>query len=128
MFPNPIWVNKQTMPGFLKDLKYIGKLGKTYSIILGVILAAFTVLVIYDASVIRNSLNENMLDQGRVISTGASAEIRSYMQKPSKIFNVAGYSTFTSEDKCVTEVLTEFANASRFYLRSNAFNESSLIF
>lgn len=46
------------------------------------------------------------------------------MQKPSKIFNVAGYSTFTSEDKCVTEVLTEFANASRFYLRSNAFNES----
>ncbi len=80
MFPNPIWVNKQTMPGFLKDLKYIGKLGKTYSIILGVILAAFTVLVIYDASVIRNSLNENMLDQGRVISTDAGAEIRSYMQ------------------------------------------------
>ena len=52
------------------------------------------------------------------------SQIRSYMQKPSKIFNVAGYSTFTSEDKCVTEVLTEFANASRFYLRSNAFNES----
>ncbi len=68
------------MPGFLKDLKYIGKLGKTYSIILGVILVAFSVLVIYDASVIRNSINENMLDQGRVISTGASAEIRSYMQ------------------------------------------------
>ena len=68
------------MPGFLKDLKYIGKLGKTYSIILGVILVAFSILVIYDASVIRNAINENMLDEGRVISANAGSEIRSYMQ------------------------------------------------
>lgn len=52
------------------------------------------------------------------------SEIRSYMQKPSKSFNVAQYTTFTPEDKCVTECLTAFANASRFYLRSNAYNEA----
>lgn len=51
------------------------------------------------------------------------SEKRSYMAKPSKVFNAAGYSTFTPSDKCVTEILTSVANASRFYLRSNAFNE-----
>lgn len=51
------------------------------------------------------------------------SEIRSYMSKPSKIFNAAAYATFTPDDKCVTEVLTSFANASRFFLRSNTFNE-----
>lgn len=51
------------------------------------------------------------------------SEIRSYMRKPSKHFNVAGYTTFTPDDKCVTEVLTAFANASKFYLRSNAYHE-----
>ena len=51
------------------------------------------------------------------------SEKRSYMAKPSKLFNAAGYTTFTPEDKCVTEILTSVANASRFYLRSNAFNE-----
>lgn len=51
-------------------------------------------------------------------------EVRSYMKKPSKVFNVAQYTTFTPEDKCITEVLTTFADASRFYLRSNVFNET----
>lgn len=51
------------------------------------------------------------------------SEVRSYMSKPSKIFNAAAYATFTPDDKCVTEVLTSFANASRFFLRSNTFNE-----
>lgn len=51
------------------------------------------------------------------------SEIRSYMRKPSKTFNVAGYTTFTPDSKCVTEILTDFANASKFYLRSNAFHE-----
>lgn len=51
------------------------------------------------------------------------SEVRSYMSKMSKSFNVAQYATFTPDDKCVTEVLTSFANASRFFLRSNTFNE-----
>ena len=68
------------MPGFLKHLKYIGKLGKAYSIVLGVILLGFTALVIYDASVIRNAINVNMLEEGKVITAGASQEIKSYMQ------------------------------------------------
>ena len=51
------------------------------------------------------------------------SEVRSFMSKPSKLFNVAQYTTFTPDEKCVTEILTAFANASRFYLRSNAFNE-----
>lgn len=50
-------------------------------------------------------------------------EMRSYMSKISKSFNVAHYATFTPDDKCVTEILTSFANASRFFLRSNTFNE-----
>lgn len=50
-------------------------------------------------------------------------QTRGFMQKMSKVFNAAAYATFTPEDKCVTEILTEFADASRFFLRSNAFNE-----
>ena len=50
-------------------------------------------------------------------------EVRSYMSKISKVFNAASYATFTPEDKCVTEVLTAFADSSKFFLRSNTFNE-----
>ena len=49
--------------------------------------------------------------------------IRGYMKKPSKIFNPAGYTTFTPADKAVVEVLTEFASASKFYLESNVFHD-----
>lgn len=95
------------------------------------------------AEAIENGKSTNLLQIYNQESTGASltvstalknvdflafcnkkiSEIRSYMRKPSKIFNVAGYTTFTPDSKCVTEILTDFANASKFYLRSNAFHE-----
>lgn len=46
-----------------------------------------------------------------------------YMRKPSKLFNAAGYTTFTPEDKLVVEVLTTYATAAQFYLRSNTYHE-----
>lgn len=51
------------------------------------------------------------------------SETRTYMTKMSKIFNVAQYATFTPEEKCITEVLSSFANASRFFLRSNTYHD-----
>lgn len=95
------------------------------------------------ANAIENGKSTNLLQVYNQESTGVSltvstalknvdflafcnkkiTEIRSYMNKPSKTFNVAGYTTFTPSDKCVTEILTDFANASKFYLRSNAFHQ-----
>ena len=46
-----------------------------------------------------------------------------YMRKPSKLFNAAGYTTFTPDDKLIVEVLTTFATAAQFYLRSNTYHE-----
>lgn len=68
------------MPGFLKDLKFISRLGLSYSIILAVILISSSALVVYDASVIRAAIDRNMLDEGMVISSSAGREIKSYMQ------------------------------------------------
>lgn len=48
--------------------------------------------------------------------------MRGYMKKPSKIFNTAGYTTFTPN--AIVECLTEFASASKFYLESNTFNDT----
>lgn len=49
--------------------------------------------------------------------------MRGYMKKMSKKFNVSGYATFTPSDRAVVDVLTEFASASKFYLESNTFHD-----
>ena len=48
---------------------------------------------------------------------------RSYIKKPSRKYNTAGYVTFTPTDKAKLEVLTEFASASKFYLESNTYHD-----
>lgn len=48
--------------------------------------------------------------------------LRGYFKKPSRKYNVAGYATFTGEDKAKLDVLTEFASASKFYLESNVYH------
>lgn len=45
------------------------------------------------------------------------------MRRMSKLHNVAGYATFTPENKQVVEVLTEFATKSQYHLRSNTYHE-----
>ena len=50
--------------------------------------------------------------------------MREYIKKPSRKYNVAGYATFTPEDKCVLECLTEFVNSSEFFLESGTFHDS----
>lgn len=50
--------------------------------------------------------------------------MREYMKKPSRKYNVAGYATFTPEDKSVLECLTEFVNSSEFFLESGTFHDS----
>ena len=47
---------------------------------------------------------------------------REYMKKPSRKFNVSGYATFTPDDKSILECLSEFVNASEFYLESSVFS------
>lgn len=49
--------------------------------------------------------------------------MRGYLKKPSRKYNVAGYMTFTGEDKAKLDVLTEFASASKFYLESNVYHD-----
>lgn len=49
--------------------------------------------------------------------------MRTYMKKPSRLFNTAGYATFTPEDEQVVDVLTEFASASKFYLESSTYHD-----
>lgn len=49
--------------------------------------------------------------------------MRGYMKKPSRKYNVAGYATFTPTDKARLDVLTEFASSSKFYLESTTFHK-----
>ena len=49
--------------------------------------------------------------------------MREYMKKPSRKYNVSGYATFTPEDKSVLECLTEFVSSSEFFLESTVFNK-----
>jgi len=49
--------------------------------------------------------------------------MRGYMKKPSRKYNVAGYATFTDTDRARLDVLTDFASASKFYLESNTFHD-----
>ena len=80
--------------------------------------------------------NQEMASQGVSITAAAALKnkdflaycnkaidnLRGYFKKPSRKYNVAGYSTFTGEDKAKLDVLTEFASASKFYLESNVYH------
>lgn len=80
--------------------------------------------------------NQEMASQGVSITAAAALKnkdflaycnkaidnLRGYFKKPSRKYNVAGYATFTGEDKAKLDVLTEFASASKFYLESNVYH------
>lgn len=80
--------------------------------------------------------NQEMSSQGVSITAAAALKnkdflaycnkaidnLRGYFKKPSRKYNVAGYATFTGEDKAKLDVLTEFASASKFYLESNVYH------
>lgn len=86
---------------------------------------ATNVLAVYNSKSGRSLTVSTCADDAKYLAFEAEliTKTAKYMRKPSKLFNAAAYTTFTPEDKLIVEVLTTYATAAQFYLRSNTYHE-----
>lgn len=86
---------------------------------------ATNVLAVYNEKSGRSLTVSTCADDAKYLAFEAETIMKTakYMRKPSRLFNSAGYATFTPEDKQVLEVLTTYATASQVYLQANTYHE-----
>ncbi len=68
------------MNEILKKIKWIGKIGKGYSIFLAATLVIFSALIISDARLMSNAVMDSMEKEGQLLSEYGEEKITSYMQ------------------------------------------------
>lgn len=86
---------------------------------------ATNVLAVYNEKSGRSLTVSTCADDAKYLAFEAETIMKTakYMRKPSRLFNSAGYATFTPEDKQILEVLTTYATASQVYLQANTYHE-----
>lgn len=85
---------------------------------------ATNVLAVYNEKSGRSLTVSTCADDAKYLAFEAETIMKTakYMRKPSRLFNSAGYATFTPEDKQILEVLTTYATASQVYLQANTYH------
>lgn len=86
---------------------------------------ATNVLAVYNEKSGRSLTVSTCADDAKYLAFEAETIMKTakYMRKPSRLFNSAGYATFTPEDKQILEVLTTYATASQVYLQANTYHD-----
>lgn len=86
---------------------------------------ATNVLAVYNEKSGRSLTVSTCADDAKYLAFEAETIMKTakYMRNMSRVFNSAGYATFTPEDKLVLEVLTTYATASQVYLQANTYHE-----